>query len=89
MKTKQIPSMNSKYHKMILNKIEKTFNKTYTGVKSIFRDSKSDFLKIQAVRAWNPPKLGNSAKLAQFRQYWLPCLVGGFNTLTARTFRNL
>ena len=40
---------------MISNKIEKTFNKTYTGLKSFFRDSKSVFLKILAARVWNPP----------------------------------
>ena len=39
----------------ILNKIEKNFNKTKKGLKSRIRDSKSAFLKILAVRVWNPP----------------------------------
>ena len=61
---------------MILNKLEKTFIKTYTGLKSFFRDSKSVFLKILAVRTRNPPS----------RQLY--CLAGGTHTLTARILRN-
>ena len=40
---------------MILNKIEKTFNKTYIGLKSFLQRSQIFFLKILDVRAWNPP----------------------------------
>ena len=65
--------------KMILNKIEKTFNKTYTGLKSFFRDSKSVFLKILAVRAWNLParqkcQIGPiQAVSAALPSWWIPC----------------
>ena len=41
---------------MILNEMEKTFLTRTTQEKRVcFRDSKSVFLKILAVRAWIPP----------------------------------
>ena len=41
---------------MILNEMEKKISTRTTQAKRVFyRDSKSVFLKILAVRAWNPP----------------------------------
>ena len=50
--------------KIILNKIAKTFNKIYIGLKSM--NHKSIPLKIVAVRAWNP-------QAKQYSRYGLNC----------------
>ena len=54
---------------MILNKIEKTFNKTYIGIKVFFRDSKFIFLKILAAMAWNPPPRQHSLMQPEFGRF--------------------
>ena len=48
-------SMCTQCAEMILNKIEKTFNKTYIELKGFLQRFQIYFLKILGVRAWNPP----------------------------------
>jgi len=49
---------------MTLNKIEKSFNKAFTGLKRLLKRFQIGFLKVLDVRAWNPPA-------RQYSQYGL------------------
>ena len=65
---------------MILNKFEKTFNKTYTGLMSFLQRFQICFAQNLAVRARNPPARQYSryglkwADMALLPSWWIPCL---------------
>ena len=45
----------SQYAERILNKIAKTFNKTYIGLKKMLQRFEKKNSEILGVREWNPP----------------------------------
>ena len=49
---------------MILNKIEKTFNKTYTGLKSFLQRFQICFSQNPSCKGWESTELGSTADTA-------------------------
>ena len=59
----------------------KNFQQDLRRDKSVFfRYSKSVFLKILTIRAWNPPAR-QQCQIGPFRPYQLYCLAGGFHSM--------